>query len=75
MQKTLEKQMVFRKKYIKILGWGKRAQNDQKVNILAFCGVSGGFRKVNPPQSFPFFKNIYFFVLANIYASILIPKF
>ena len=37
--------MLFRKKYIKILGWGKRAENDQKVNIFAFLGGFGGFQE------------------------------
>ena len=43
MQKTLEKQMLFRKKYIKILGWGKRAENDQKVKIFTSLGGFRGF--------------------------------
>ena len=56
----LVKQIVFRKQYTKILGGIKSTENDQKVNILVFWGVSGGFREVNPPQPFPFFK-IYIF--------------
>ena len=44
----LEKQILFRKQYTKILGGVKRAENDQKVEILDFGGISGGFREVNP---------------------------
>ena len=67
--------MLFRKKYIKFLGWGKKAKNDQKVKFLDFLGGLGGFRDLTPITHPIFFKIYIFFVIANIYISILILKF
>ena len=67
----MEKHILFRKNYTKILVGGRGPKIAKKFKFWIFWVIFEVFRGLNPPQLVPFKKN----VTVNVHTSILISKF